>query len=81
MTCTRCQGHMTADHFIDMQESGGEWWTDSWRCINCGYVLDPVLEQNRRKHRAALVAAAAPAQSAVEHRLARREQVEFDLAA
>jgi len=40
---------MVRDHFVDLLESGGEWWTATWRCINCGYVLDAVLEQNRRK--------------------------------
>jgi hypothetical protein len=50
MTCRRCQGCMARDHFLDLQESGGEWWTEGWRCINCGHVLDPVLEKNRRLH-------------------------------
>ncbi|MDF0644862.1 MAG: hypothetical protein P0111_12600 [Nitrospira sp.] len=49
MNCHRCQGCMVRDHFVDLLESGGEWWTTTWRCINCGYVLDAVLEQNRRK--------------------------------
>ncbi len=22
-------------------------WTTSWRCMNCGYVYDSVIEQNR----------------------------------
>jgi len=46
---------MTRDHFLDLQESGGEWWLEGWRCINCGHVYDPVLEKNRRLHAAALV--------------------------
>lgn len=49
---------MARDHFLDMQESGGEWWLEGWRCINCGHVFDPVLERNRRMHAAALAAAA-----------------------
>ena len=52
MTCRRCQGCMTKDHFLDLQESGGEWWLEGWRCINCGHVFDPVLENNRRMHAA-----------------------------
>ena len=51
MKCHRCQGCMVVDHFLDLMESGGEWWAATWRCINCGYVHDPVLEQNRRKQR------------------------------
>lgn len=54
MTCRRCQGCMARDHFLDLQESGGEWWTEGWRCINCGHVLDPVVERNRRLHAAAM---------------------------
>lgn len=60
MTCRRCRGCMIRDHFVDLMESGGEWWTASWRCINCGYVLDPVLEKNRRKQQAQVVSAPTP---------------------
>lgn len=49
---------MTREHFLDLQESGGDWWLEGWRCINCGYVFDPVLEKNRRLHAAALIPAA-----------------------
>ena len=45
------------DHFLDLQESGGEWWLEGWRCINCGHVFDPVLERNRRLHAAAMTSA------------------------
>ena len=57
MTCRRCQGCMARDHFLDLQESGGEWWLEGWRCINCGHVFDPVLERNRRLHAAMLASA------------------------
>jgi hypothetical protein len=61
---------MTRDHFLDLQESGGEWWLEGWRCINCGHVFDPVLEKNRRLHAAALISEAGQPsltlQSAVE---------------
>ena len=59
MTCRRCQGYMAADHFLDLHESGGEWWLQGWRCINCGYVFDPVLEKNRQLHAAAMASAEA----------------------
>ena len=48
MTCTRCQGCMTKDHFIDLMESSESMWMAGWRCLNCGNVLDPVTERNRR---------------------------------
>ncbi len=81
MHCTRCQGHMTCDHLVDMQESGGEWWANSWRCINCGYMLDPVLERNRQKSLAMRMAAMASVQAPVAPHIRRQEDLEFDLAA
>jgi hypothetical protein len=51
---------MARDHFLDLQESGGEWWLEGWRCINCGHVFDPVLEKNRRMHAAALASVEVP---------------------
>ena len=57
---------MARDHFLDLQESGGEWWLEGWRCINCGHVHDPVVEKNRRMHAAAMAAAAAHAPSILE---------------
>jgi hypothetical protein len=47
MTCQRCQGCMVSDRFIDLEETGHLWMT-GWRCMNCGYVVDHVTEQNRR---------------------------------
>jgi uncharacterized Zn finger protein len=48
MTCTRCQGCMAKDYFIDLMESAESMWMAGWRCLNCGNVLDPVVEKNRR---------------------------------
>ena len=47
MLCTRCQGCMAEDHFIDMMETEGEMWMKAWRCLNCGNVQDRIMEQNR----------------------------------
>ena len=47
MTCRRCQGLMVSDRFIDLQETGHLWMT-GWRCMNCGHVVDPVTEENRK---------------------------------
>jgi hypothetical protein len=47
MTCTRCQGCMAKDHFIDLLESANRLWMAGWRCLNCGNVFDPVMERNR----------------------------------
>jgi hypothetical protein len=48
MECMRCQGLMAEDHFIDLQGTGGLMWMKGWRCLNCGQVVDPLIEQNRR---------------------------------
>jgi hypothetical protein len=39
---------MAKDHFIDLMESAESMWMAGWRCLNCGNVLDPVVEKNRR---------------------------------
>jgi hypothetical protein len=47
MTCTRCQGCMAKEYFLDLMESAESMWMAGWRCLNCGNVLDPVMERNR----------------------------------
>jgi hypothetical protein len=47
MNCSRCQGLMTRDHFLDIHGQFREMWAASWRCLNCGHVYDAVIEQNR----------------------------------
>ena len=38
---------MAKDHFLDLMESAESMWLAGWRCLNCGNVLDPVMEWNR----------------------------------
>jgi uncharacterized Zn finger protein len=45
--CTRCQGLMVEDHFLDFQGTAGHMWTTSYRCMNCGNVHDSIIEQHR----------------------------------
>jgi len=59
MTCTRCQGCMAKDHFLDLMESAESMWLAGWRCLNCGNVLDPVMERNRRGQEMAAVVSTA----------------------
>jgi len=47
MNCGRCQGLMVEDQFLDLEDTYGQMWTTSWRCMNCGHVYDSVIEQNR----------------------------------
>ncbi len=48
MTCPRCQGCMVSDLFLDLAETQGM-WMQAARCMNCGYVMDPVMEANRQR--------------------------------
>ncbi|HSB43796.1 MAG TPA: hypothetical protein VLD60_02230 [Nitrospira sp.] len=81
MTCRRCQGCMARDHFLDLQESGGEWWMEGWRCINCGHVFDPVVEQNRRLHAAAMASAATAQQAQPVIAVSAQQELPLDIAA
>ncbi len=51
MNCSRCQGFMAKEHCLDMETSYGPMWTTSWRCVNCGRLHDPVIEQNSEVRR------------------------------
>ena len=54
MKCARCQGFLVRDHFLDFDGTIGHMWANGYRCMNCGNVHDPVIEQHRlaRKHKA-----------------------------
>ena len=67
MTCTRCQGYMAKDHFLDLMESSEDMWLAGWRCLNCGHVFDPVMERNR------LARGVAAGISTVQERIQKRE--------
>ena len=58
MDCLRCRGLMVEDHFIDLYGTGGLMWMKGWRCLNCGHVVDPLIEANRRVEAATLRAVA-----------------------
>ena len=38
---------MLEELFLDIKGGFGEMWARSWRCVNCGYVHDAVIERNR----------------------------------
>ena len=42
MTCKKCKGLMIAESRPDYSTDG-----TVLRCINCGLVLDPLIDQNR----------------------------------
>jgi hypothetical protein len=46
MRCARCQGFMVEDRFLDMGQAD-ILWAFVWRCVNCGEVLDAVIQHHR----------------------------------
>jgi hypothetical protein len=46
--CPRCQGLRLLDNYYDHHESSAPSWIYSLRCLNCGFVEDPVIFKNRR---------------------------------
>jgi hypothetical protein len=57
MSCSRCQGLMTIDSFIDMEEDTGQLLLSAWRSVNCGQVTDPGVIRNRLSPRLLVIAA------------------------
>ena len=47
-TCTRCGGLMVNDFCMDLLNSTGELEFAAKRCVQCGEVVDPVIQRNRR---------------------------------
>jgi hypothetical protein len=47
MSCSRCHGLMVREHFLDFDGTIGHMWASGHRCMNCGNVHDPVIEQHR----------------------------------
>ena len=43
MECIKCQGLMVLEKVPDFFEA-----FTSWRCLNCGFVTDPLIMQNQR---------------------------------
>ncbi len=60
MTCSRCQGFMVQAQLFDFEESYGQMWVASSRCMNCGHIHDPVIEANRLVHPVKAVLVATP---------------------
>ena len=46
MRCMRCQGLMVWDRFLDLAQTD-RLWALAWRCVNCGEVLDAVIQSHR----------------------------------
>lgn len=55
MHCDRCNGEMYLDTYVDLQDDTGHFSFHAWRCLNCGYVYDPVIAANKKLHPAPMV--------------------------
>ena len=47
MGCSRCEGLLVVDEFIDLREVNGPMEFQGVRCLNCGYIGDAVILANR----------------------------------
>jgi hypothetical protein len=56
MNCTRCQGVMREEQFFDLEGTQGFMWMRGWRCVNCSYAVDPLIDANRRLNALTLLA-------------------------
>ena len=56
MTCSRCCGLMVEDQLFDFEDTYGQMWATSLRCVNYGRVQDSVIEQHRLARPEQLVA-------------------------
>ena len=50
-SCTRCGGLMVGDLWMELLHSTGELELAAKRCVQCGEVVDPVIQRNRRLRR------------------------------
>lgn len=47
MNCLRCNGLAVSDDSFAVQ-TGSSSDFHGWRCVNCGMIVDDVINQNRR---------------------------------
>jgi len=46
--CSRCKGLMVVDQCVDAMGDAGHLDFQARRCVQCGEVIDPVIQENRR---------------------------------
>jgi hypothetical protein len=54
-TGKRCGDLMVADNLIDIQESSIPMWIKGWRCVSCGNIIGPLIQQYRMIQRVGAV--------------------------
>ncbi|MBL8075335.1 MAG: hypothetical protein JNL29_13290 [Nitrospira sp.] len=83
MKCERCNGLVIAVSFVGGgDDTHGAWKYDGLKCLNCGYITDPLFVKNRELTRS--VAAHQPASreyTPVTHHLASIGAIQGQLSA
>jgi hypothetical protein len=46
---------MVTDNLIDIMESSIPMWMKGWRCVSCGNIVDPLIQQHRMIQQAGAV--------------------------
>ena len=46
--CPRCQGLMSPEWCVNLNYDAGEMEILTWRCLQCGELIDPVILENRK---------------------------------
>ena len=49
MSCSRCEGLMVIEQCFDFMDDTGHLDFMARRCVQCGEVIDPVIQQNRQR--------------------------------
>ena len=47
MMCLRCDGLMVCERFEDYEGLSSDYEFTGWRCLNCGAIVDPVIDAHR----------------------------------
>jgi hypothetical protein len=47
--CTRCNGFLMIENWLDLCRIGKQSQLQRTRCVNCGAIDDPVILANRRR--------------------------------
>ena len=50
MKCERCGGLTINMSFSSGMTALEAWEYDGWKCLNCGYVTDPLILKNKAAH-------------------------------
>lgn len=49
MTCIRCEGLMVPEWYSDLLDETGQITFTAWHCLNCGEVVDCLIDANRQR--------------------------------